>query len=79
MGPVEVFNRLQLYLRFIGLGGGSLYKGRVLHLKGRFFDEKVRSPIIRRPGRGPAMCEPVKRNACSKKSTNSSREKGART
>lgn len=40
MAPAVVFGRLELYLRFIGLGGGSLYKGRVLHLKGRFFDEK---------------------------------------
>jgi tetratricopeptide (TPR) repeat protein len=41
MGPAEVFGRLSSYLRFIGIGGGgSLYKGRILHLKGRFFDEK---------------------------------------
>jgi hypothetical protein len=38
--PQEAFLRLQYYLRFLGFGGGSLYKGRILHLKGRFFDEK---------------------------------------
>ena len=40
MGPVEVLSRLRAFLRFVGMGGGgNLYKGRVLHLKGRFFDE----------------------------------------
>jgi hypothetical protein len=38
--PQEAASRLRYYLRFLGLGGGSLYKGRILHLKGRFFDEK---------------------------------------
>ena len=35
-----VFNRLAEYFCFIGFGSGSLYKGRILHLKGRFYDEK---------------------------------------
>jgi len=38
--PQIIIHRLENYLRFIALGGGSLYKGRILHLKGRFFDEK---------------------------------------
>ncbi len=40
MTPSEAADILDHYLRFVGLGGGSLYKGRILHLKGRFFDEK---------------------------------------
>jgi len=40
MTPSETADILDHYLRFVGLGGGSLYKGRILHLKGRFFDEK---------------------------------------
>jgi hypothetical protein len=39
MRPQEVFARLHGFFSFIGLGGGSLYKGRILHLKGRFYDE----------------------------------------
>jgi hypothetical protein len=39
MRPQDVFAQLLGFSKFIGLGGGSLYKGRILHLKGRFFDE----------------------------------------
>jgi len=35
-----VLQRLVKYMSFIGLGSGSLYKGRILHLKGRFSDER---------------------------------------
>ena len=41
MTPREVTMRLQSFLRFIGMSGAApLYKGRILHLKGRFFEEK---------------------------------------
>jgi hypothetical protein len=41
MGPREVSMRLQMFLRFIGMSGAApLYKGRILHLKGRFYEEK---------------------------------------
>jgi hypothetical protein len=40
LGPEAVSRRLVTFFSFIGFGSGSLYKGRVLHLKGRFFDEK---------------------------------------
>ena len=41
MTPREISMRLQTFLRFIGMSGAaSLYKGRILHLKGRFFEEK---------------------------------------
>jgi tetratricopeptide (TPR) repeat protein len=35
-----VFQRLRTFLPFIGLGAGSLYKGRVLHLKGKLEEER---------------------------------------
>ncbi len=41
MTPREVSMRLQTFLRFIGMSGAApLYKGRILHLKGRFYEEK---------------------------------------
>ncbi len=40
LGPKAVFHLLVDYISFIELGGGSLYKGRVLHLKGRLVDEQ---------------------------------------
>jgi tetratricopeptide (TPR) repeat protein len=38
--PEDALGLLSHYFRFIGFGAGSLYKGRILHLKGRFYDEK---------------------------------------
>ena len=64
MNPREVYSRLQWYLRFIGIGGGgNLYKGRVLHLKGRFFDEKGAIAYYQkaRPRTRDAMAQEAKR------------------
>jgi hypothetical protein len=39
MKPAEAVGLMSYYFRFVGFGGGSLYKGRILHLKGRFYEE----------------------------------------
>jgi tetratricopeptide (TPR) repeat protein len=36
----EVIDRLLAYFPFMGLPGSPLYKGRIMHLKGRFYNEK---------------------------------------
>ncbi len=38
--PPAVFARLWVYVPFMSTPGAPLYKGRIMHLKGRFFDEK---------------------------------------
>jgi tetratricopeptide (TPR) repeat protein len=40
LGPGAVFARLWVYVPFMSSPGAPLYKGRILHLKGRYFDEK---------------------------------------
>ena len=38
--PDAVIQRLLAYVPFMSSPGAPLYKGRIMHLKGRFFDEK---------------------------------------
>ncbi len=40
MAPGAIVKRLLVYVPFMSSPGAALYKGRIMHLKGRFFDEK---------------------------------------